>query len=200
MSKKDKSGEKEDYIAQSNKKSTKIKKAFYMFFDWLMPDYIWGIFGKAANKIRIFFARRISKGIDKRVILRKGMDIYPGITLERNVTIGRHVSLSWGVTIREGVRIGKYTTFNSTNWKRNEQTKTFDEVSEVRPIEVGRNAWVGEKCTILAGVHIGDFTTIGAASVVTKDIPSDCMACGNPAVVKKYYGGEGSPASQKSCR
>lgn len=93
-----------DYVAISNKKSTKIKKAFYMFFDWLLPDYVWGIFGKIANKIRIFFARRISKGINKHVILRKGMDIYPGIVLEKNVTIGRHVSLNWGVTICEGVR------------------------------------------------------------------------------------------------
>lgn len=176
-----------DYVAISNKKSTKIKKAFYMFFDWLLPDYIWGIFGKIANKIRVFFARRISKGINKHVILRKGMDIYPGIVLEKNVTIGRHVSLNWGVTICEGVRVGKYTTFNSQNHKRNIEKGIFEGLTEVKPITVGKNSWIGEKCTILAGVTIGEFTPIGAASVVTKSIPSNCMACGNPAVVKKVY-------------
>lgn len=176
-----------DYVAISNKKSTKIKKAFYMFFDWLLPDYIWGIFGKIANKIRVFFARRISKGINKHVILRKGMDIYPGIVLEKNVTIGRHVSLNWGVTICEGVRVRKYTTFNSQNHKRNIEKGIFEGLTEVKPITVGKNSWIGEKCTILAGVTIGEFTTIGAASVVTKSIPSNCMACGNPAVVKKVY-------------
>lgn len=63
----------------------------------------------------------------------------------------------------------------------------FEGLTEVKPITVGKNSWIGEKCTILAGVTIGEFTTIGAASVVTKSIPSNCMACGNPAVVKKVY-------------
>lgn len=179
-----------DYVKISQKKSMKIKKAFYMFFDWLLPDYVWGIFGKIANKIRVFFARRISKGINKHVTLRKGMDIFPGIVLEKNVTIGRHVSLNWGVTICEGVMVGKYTTFHTQNHKRNFEKQRFEGLTEIRPIFVGKNTWIGEKCTILPGVSIGDFATIGAASVVTKSIPSDCMACGNPAVVKKIYGNE----------
>ncbi len=176
-----------DYVALSQKKSTRIKKAFYMFFDWLMPDYVWGIFGKIGNKVRVFFARRISKGIDKHVTLRKGMDIYPGITLEKNVVIGRSVSLNWGVTIKEGTRVGKYTTFNSQNHKRNPEKQCFEGLTEIKPITVGKNSWIGEKSTIMGGVSIGDFTTIGAASVVTKSVPSNCMACGNPAVVKKTY-------------
>ncbi len=176
-----------DYVAISCKKSTKIKKAFYMFFDWLLPDYVWGIFGKLANKIRVFLARRLSKGINKKVILRKGMDVYPGIVLEKGVVIGRNVSLDWGVTIKEGTRIGKYTAFNTQNHKRNFEKGIFEGLTEIRPVTVGKNSWIGEKSTILAGVTIGDFTTIGAASVVTKSVPSNCMACGNPAVVKKVY-------------
>lgn len=176
-----------DYVAISRKKSTKIKKAVYLFFDWLMPDYIWGIFGKIANKIRVFLARRISKGINKHVVLRKGMDIYPGIVLEQNVTIGKHVSLDWGVTIKSGTMVGKYTSFNAQNHSRNMEKRCFEGLTEIKPITVGKNSWIGEKSTILAGVTIGDFATVGAASVVTKDVPSDCLACGNPAVVKKNY-------------
>ncbi len=181
-----------DYVKLSCKKSTKIKKALYMFVDWLLPDYVWGVFGKIANKIRVFFARRLSKGIDKHVIIRKGADMFPGVVLERNVTIGRNVSLNWGVTIKEGVRVGKYTTFHTQNHKRNPEKRCFEGLTEIRPITVGKNAWIGEKVTVLSGVEIGDFTTIGAASVVTKSIPANCMACGNPAAVKKIYEDVGS--------
>lgn len=49
-----------------------------------------------------------------------------------------------------------------------------------KPITVGRNCWIGAGTIILGGVTIGDNTTIGAGSVVTRDIPSDVVAAGNP--------------------
>lgn len=52
-------------------------------------------------------------------------------------------------------------------------------------IVIGNNVWLGDKVTILAGVHIGDNVIIGANSVVTKNIPSNSMAAGNPAKVLK---------------
>lgn len=48
------------------------------------------------------------------------------------------------------------------------------------PITVGNNVWIGAGCTILGGVTIGDNTVIGAGSVVTKDIPANVIAVGNP--------------------
>lgn len=51
------------------------------------------------------------------------------------------------------------------------------------PISVGNNVWIGANVTILPGVTIGDNTIIGAGSVVTKDIPSDVIAVGNPCRV-----------------
>ena len=55
-----------------------------------------------------------------------------------------------------------------------------------RPITVGRNCWIGAGTIILGGVTIGDNTTIGAGSVVTRDIPSDVLAVGNPCrVIRK---------------
>ena len=51
------------------------------------------------------------------------------------------------------------------------------------PITVGNNVWIGAGCSILPGVTIGDNTVIGAGSVVTKDIPSNVLAVGNPCKV-----------------
>ena len=55
-----------------------------------------------------------------------------------------------------------------------------------KPVTIGDNVWIGGSVTILPGVTIGDNVTIGAGSVVTKDIPSNSIAVGNPCkVVKK---------------
>lgn len=54
------------------------------------------------------------------------------------------------------------------------------------PIHIEDDAWIGANCTILKGVTIGARSIIGAGSVVTNKIPSDCIAAGNPCKVIKY--------------
>ncbi len=51
------------------------------------------------------------------------------------------------------------------------------------PIKIGSNVWIGAGAMIMPGVTIGDNTVIGAGSVVTKDIPSNVVAVGNPCRV-----------------
>ena len=54
------------------------------------------------------------------------------------------------------------------------------------PIIVGDNVWIGGSSILCAGITIGENTTIGAGSVVTKDIPSNVLAVGNPCrVIRK---------------
>lgn len=53
------------------------------------------------------------------------------------------------------------------------------------PITIGNNVWIGGGCIILPGVTIGDNTTIGAGSVVTKSLPANSVAYGNPCKVAK---------------
>lgn len=53
------------------------------------------------------------------------------------------------------------------------------------PVTIGNNVWIGGHVVILPGVTIGDNAVIGAGSVVTKDIPSDSVAVGNPCRVVK---------------
>lgn len=53
------------------------------------------------------------------------------------------------------------------------------------PVVIGDNCWIGANVTICPGVTIGENTVIGAGSVVTKDIPSNVVAFGNPCRVVK---------------
>lgn len=50
-------------------------------------------------------------------------------------------------------------------------------------VTIGDNVWIGGNTVILPGVHIGDNVVIGAGSVVTKDIPANTIAAGNPCRV-----------------
>lgn len=57
-----------------------------------------------------------------------------------------------------------------------------------KPVILGRNVWIGGAAVILPGVTIGDNAVVGAGSVVTKDVPANCVALGNPAKVTKEIG------------
>ena len=61
-------------------------------------------------------------------------------------------------------------------------------VSDVipKPINIGDDVWIGLNCIILKGVTIGSRSIIGAGSVVTRDIPANCIAAGNPCKVIKF--------------
>lgn len=56
---------------------------------------------------------------------------------------------------------------------------------EDKEIVIEDDVLIGARCIVLKGVHIGSRSIIGAGSVVTKDIPSDCIAAGNPCKVIK---------------
>ena len=54
------------------------------------------------------------------------------------------------------------------------------------PVEIDDDVWIGARCQILKGVHIGARSIIAAGSIVTKDIPADCIAGGTPCrVIRK---------------
>lgn len=65
-----------------------------------------------------------------------------------------------------------------------------------KPIEIGSDVWVGGGVLILAGVRIGSRAVIGAGSVVTRDVPEDAFAAGNPCrVVRKLAGSKAGSVS-----
>ena len=60
-----------------------------------------------------------------------------------------------------------------------------DRKCNTKPVRIGNNCWIGSRVTILKGVTIGDNSVIAAGSVVTKDVPPNCLAGGIPAKVIK---------------
>lgn len=108
---------------------------------------------------------------------------------------GEGVYINFGCTILDGggVYIGKKTLIAPNVHMYTAGHPTDADERDVweycKPIHIGERCWIGGDVTICPGVTIGDRTVIGAGSVVTRDIPADCLAVGNPArVVKKLNG------------
>ncbi len=55
--------------------------------------------------------------------------------------------------------------------------------TQTAPVTIGDNVWIGGGAILMPGITIGDNVVIGAGSVVTRDIPSDSVACGTPCRV-----------------
>lgn len=92
---------------------------------------------------------------------------------EAHVTIGDDCFIGPNVSI--------YTACHSTDPVERNSRREW-----AKPVKIGNNVWIGGSVTILPGVTIGDNVTIGAGSVVTRDIPSNSVAVGNPCKVIKH--------------
>jgi len=107
-----------------------------------------------------------------------------------NISIGANVFFNFNcvildvlaVEIGEGTLFGPnvqiYTASHPMNWQERASGLEFG-----KPVKIGANVWVGGSVVICPGVTIGDRSVIGAGSIVTKDIPDDVFAAGNPCRV-----------------
>ena len=103
---------------------------------------------------------------------------------------GSHVYANFGLTAVDDthVYVGDYTMFGPNCIIATAGHPILPELREQVyqynvPVHIGRNCWLGAGVIVLPGVTIGDNTVIGAGSVVTKDIPSNVVAVGNPCRV-----------------
>ena len=88
------------------------------------------------------------------------------------------------VYIGDNVRIAPRVTIAGTNHAIDPQDR-IDGIVDCEPVHIGDNVWIGSNSVILSGVSIGENTVIGAGSVVTKDIPANVVAFGNPCRVQR---------------
>lgn len=100
------------------------------------------------------------------------LDICP-VTIGDNVLIGPNVSI---VTPVHPLR------WQDRNIKRRDDGTLYD-YEYAKPITIEQNCWIASNVTITGGVTIGEGSVIGAGSVVTRDIPPNSFAAGNPCRV-----------------
>ncbi len=117
------------------------------------------------------------------------IDDYGGdIVIEDNVGIGHHCILAGhgGLYIGKNSMIGGLTYIISSNHSFEKSGIPYiQQPISKKGIYIGSNVWIGGGCIILDGVSIGNNAVIGAGSVVTKNIPSNVLAMGNPAYIKR---------------
>lgn len=92
---------------------------------------------------------------------------YCKIRCHNEITIGDNCAISHDFTIMDS------------------NAHKINGVLDSAPVKIGNHVWIGTRVTVLSGVTIGDGAIIAAGSVVTKDVPSNCMVAGVPAQIKK---------------
>ena len=111
-----------------------------------------------------------------------------------NIEIGENFFANHNCIILDGAKVtfgdnvfigpdcGFYTSGHPLDYERRNKGLEY-----AYPITVGNNVWIGAGVRVMPGVTIGDNVVIGAGSVVTKDIPSNKIAYGNPCKVIKDF-------------
>lgn len=142
----------------------------------------------------------IRKSLLKEVLgkIGEGTEINPDIKLDYgcNIYIGDRCYINFNsvfldcaeICLGNDVFVGPGVSFVTPihpmiSSERNARLKSdgsYYMLEYAQPINIGDNVWICSNVTILPGVSIGSNTVIGAGSVVTKDIPSNVLAVGNP--------------------
>jgi acetyltransferase-like isoleucine patch superfamily enzyme len=84
------------------------------------------------------------------------------------------------IIIGNGVNVGANSLITDSDWHENDYRS-----GRSKPVKIDNNVWIGYGVIILKGVTIGENSVIGAGSVVTRDIPANVIAAGNPCIVVK---------------
>lgn len=103
--------------------------------------------------------------------------------------------ISFGNNVFIGPDCGFYTAHHPISYKLRNQFYEW-----AYPITVGDNVWFGGGCRVVPGMTIGSNVVIGAGSVVTHDIPDNCVAAGNPCRVIRYIDEDGNEVQGKDER
>lgn len=127
-----------------------------------------------------------------------GRNIYAGNNVSVNmnctfvdcnkITIGDNVLIASNVQLYTATHPVELSERLTLGW--NAETEQYFCRTYALPIKIGNGCWLGGGVIVLPGVTIGDGSVIGAGSVVTKDIPKNSLAVGNPCHVIRKINGE----------
>lgn len=108
----------------------------------------------------------------------------------RHVHLGKHVYANFNLTLVDDthITIGDYTMIGpnvviATGGHPILPSLRQEGYQYNAPVHIGKNCWLGAGVIVVPGVTIGDNTVVGAGSVVTKDLPGNVVAAGNPCRV-----------------
>ena len=108
----------------------------------------------------------------------------PCIWINERLTIGNHVNIGGNCMILD--TDVHQLDYLARRGNVNANVNGAEQMVQTAPVTIEDDVWIGANCQILKGVTIGARTVIGAGSVVTKSIPADCIAAGNPCrVIRK---------------
>lgn len=107
-----------------------------------------------------------------------------------HVHFGKNIYANFNLTCVDDTHIyvGDYTMFGPNVTLATAGHPILPELREQAyqynaPVRIGKNCWIGAGAVVLPGITIGDNVVVGAGSVVTKDLPSNVVAVGNPCKV-----------------
>lgn len=108
----------------------------------------------------------------------------------KHIHFGKNIYANFNLTMVDDghIYVGDYTMFAPGVIVATAGHPILPELRETvyqynMPVHIGKNCWIGAGAIILPGVTIGDQVIVGAGSVVTKDLPSNVVAVGNPCRV-----------------
>jgi lipopolysaccharide O-acetyltransferase len=108
---------------------------------------------------------------------------YVHIGAIQEVRIGNNVLIASKVYISDH----NHGDFSTSNPLFSPKVLPLDRPLVSKPVKIGDRVWIGENVCVLSGVTIGEGAVIGAGSIVTKNIPANSLAVGNPARVIKVF-------------
>jgi acetyltransferase-like isoleucine patch superfamily enzyme len=145
------------------------QKYYKLFFHFLVPQKIFRLNPNVNWPVHF-----TSKVIDPKNI-KKGILCDPGDNLNNYIQATNGIIFGSNIEMGPGVKIIS-SNHDSSNFRKHKKGK---------PIIIGNNVWIGSNAIILPEVEIGKNVIIGAGSVVTKSISSNCIAVGNPCKIIK---------------
>jgi len=144
---------------------------------------------KLGNNVKIFnFVNLYGCTIGDDTKIGTFVEIQKNATIGKNCKISSHTFICEGVHIEDNVFIGHNVTFINDKYPRsvNKKGKLQTELDwNVIETYVKEGASIGSSATILCGITIGENAIVGAGSVITKDVPPNCVVAGVPARIIK---------------